>query len=82
MDYLEFVSKSESLGHLTTDLIDKISFTQSFYLENGEKYVEMDVELKPDASGKMKINKRNVHFVNEENFGAFEARSKFLGSNL
>ena len=81
VDYLEFVSKSESLGHLATDLIDKISFTQSFYLENGEKYVEMDVELKPDASGKMKINKRNVHFVNEENFGAFGARSKFLGSN-
>lgn len=66
VDYLEFVSKSESYGHLATDMIDKISFTQSFYLENGEKYVEMDVELKLDAKGKMKVDKRNVHFVNNK----------------
>lgn len=64
-DYLEFISKCESYGHLATDMIDFISFTQSFYLESGEKLVEMDVELKPDASGKMKVDKRNVHFVNE-----------------
>ncbi len=65
VDYLEFVSKCESYGHLATDMIDKISFTESFYLENGEKFVEMYVELKPDASGKMQIDRKNVHFVNE-----------------
>jgi len=64
-DYLEFITKCESYGQLATEMIDFISFTQSFYLENGEKLVEMYVELKPDASGRMKVDKRNVHFVNE-----------------
>ena len=64
-DYLEFISKCESYGRLAMDMIDFISFTQSFYLENGEKLVEMNVELKPDPSGKMQIDKRNVHFFNE-----------------